>query len=249
MKGQAMIMTAIVMVLIVVSIRNEADSVSVVETADFQRRVVQIGMLENIRDEYENVGRYAFQESPDSKNIDDRMANFTRFVQQRENVDVLFSVASYYPDEQFDVDDDGFKEEILNISVGNFLDEDITVTIEHNHSGGGAQVTSDLGSVPAGTVKRYQQAQVTGVFSSPTMILVNVSYTGKSTGVSDKLTYTTTVAPRALNTSASVADVTLRFDDSFARDTSYVFVFYNKSARGGGINVPLPPIQCPIQCG
>ncbi|MBI4017340.1 MAG: hypothetical protein HY366_00130 [Candidatus Aenigmarchaeota archaeon] len=230
-RGQIMIMTAVVLVLAIVAIRIEFDSVAVVESLEFQRSLLSPELLENIRTEIANTARLAFTEDPEGASVDARLNNFTRFVREHDDVRVIYSTAHFLPSST------------LRIRVRNQLDEDIgSVTVEHNISGTSATIVLGdiaIGQAAAGTASNAATSEKT--------VQINVSYTAKSTGTNRRFTYHTLAGPN-LNYTAMAALIVLKVDGSSLSDATSLVLSYNTSSggtSGGGINLPLQPVILP----
>ncbi|QQG40293.1 MAG: hypothetical protein HYS81_02695 [Candidatus Aenigmatarchaeota archaeon] len=212
-KGQMMLMMAIIIVLVVIAIRIEADSVSTIESFDFQRGG-EHEAFDNVLRELATSGRLAFTENPDGAYVDARLSNFTAFVRKKKDVSVIYAVVSYKPSNRF------------NVTVRNYLgDEMVGVLVEHNVSG--SATSASLGSLAIGA---FNNTTATSAVASERPVEVNVSYTTRGSGENFKHTFTAIVGP-AYNYTTVYAQMTLKSGDSSLSDAfAYTLVANSSSA-------------------
>lgn len=216
-KAQVLIMTAIVMVLVAIAIRIEFDSVSSIDAFEFERSSTAPELFLNLRDEFANSARLAFIEDHDGAYADSRLANYTRFVRSRENIEVVYSVAAYAPPSTF------------TVRVRNFLDEDLAnVRVSHNLTGVVSTVTiGDLAIGASGT------ATTSSSLTDEKVVQVNVSYTGKARGKDLTHIYLAKAGP-VLNYSTVYASLSFTPEQSTFSDVVRLTLSYNTSSGGGG---------------
>lgn len=209
-------MTAIMILLVVIAIRIEAESVTTVESFEFQRgRVAQDSFL-NVKSEAANTMMLAFTENPAIYHVETKLLNFTKLIRQREDVELIYSVATFKPPNEF------------RVVVRNFLDEELNnVQVKYNLTD--PPSTFSLGTLAIGEAKTGENLGVTP--DSQKTIQVNVSYTTKSRGLDAKHIYNTLVGP-AFNYTTTRADIFLASEKASFSDFFVITLFSNKSVSG-----------------
>jgi len=221
-KGQVILITAIFLIIIVIAIRIEFDSVSSLQSQEFQRGVAPIGVFANIRDETLTTAKLAFSEDHIASYTDTKLAAYFRFVRGYDNAQAVYSVAGYRPPDAF------------TVRVGNFLDEDLTsVIVKHNLTG--SVTTTNIGDI---TIGNSGSAAATSTVTSASVVQVNITYTKKYSADETTVSYLTQAGPLQ-NYTSTFSRLTLESEGSSYTDAVILRLAYNRSAGRQSGECPL----------
>ncbi|MFB6075694.1 MAG: hypothetical protein ABEK17_00980 [Candidatus Aenigmatarchaeota archaeon] len=164
MKGQVLVLIAIVVSIVIILIGVEADYVSSLHTREIKEGKDVVNTLENLKEEYMRIVSISLSNDKSLKNLNEDIMDFSAFVDR--NLASKQSLLFYSASEV----EDGF----LKIFVGNFKDEDIIdVTVDQNLTDEEIEI-DEVGRGGSEMVKFNISSAMPSNYS------VNISYLGSS---------------------------------------------------------------------
>jgi len=186
MKGQVMIILAVIVILVMFLIKIETAYINQGVTGTYNTKV-----FENLRNELKRAG-----EITTWKNNYTKVYDFSNFLKEKKDIGLFYSISD-------------FNNSILNITLANFLEENIQdINVSQNLT----DETKQISSISEGGTD-YVNFTWSG---SETTFEVNITYKGSTSGNITKEIFLAKAGPKRYVT--VFYDLKLNYDSSYIRD-------------------------------